>query len=40
VSKKQKESSEVRDSNLVDCGTLSTGERDFPEEIIPYIIRN
>jgi hypothetical protein len=28
---------EVPDSSLVDCGTVSTGSRYFPEGTLPYI---
>jgi len=36
---KQKTSSEVRHSNLLDCGNLSTRKRDFLKGNIPYIFR-
>jgi hypothetical protein len=37
VRKKRKASSEVPYSIIVECDTVSTGKRDFPEENIPYI---
>jgi len=33
-------SSEVPDSILVECGTVSTGKRDFPEGNILYVLRS
>jgi len=35
--KKQKASSEVPASIIVECGTVSTGKIDFPEGNITYI---
>jgi hypothetical protein len=40
VRKKKKSSFEVPDSNLVGCGTVSTGKNDFPQgNNIVYIFR-
>jgi hypothetical protein len=39
VSKKRKASSEVADSSLVGCETVSTGKADVPEGNISYIFR-